>query len=110
VLDALLKEDIGLLLDLVKVGELQLSHGEAVGHAELPLDLIYTQHWLPRGGCLTWNVGLHLGLIVLDLPWGLPQRRVSSSEEGTTIELSNLSSCSYVLEFMKDLAPRPTSL
>ena len=41
VLDALTKELNGVLLNLVEVGKLEFTHGEASGHAELPLDLVY---------------------------------------------------------------------
>ena len=41
VLDASGQEAVRLLLYLVQVGQLEVSHGKARGHAELPLDLIY---------------------------------------------------------------------
>lgn len=40
-LDSASKELIDLILHLVKVGQLELAHGEPCRHAELPLDFIY---------------------------------------------------------------------
>ena len=40
-LDSARKELVGLILHLVKVGQLELAHGESCRHAELPLDFIY---------------------------------------------------------------------
>ena len=40
-LDSASKELVGLILHLVKVGQLELAHGESCRHAELPLDFIY---------------------------------------------------------------------
>lgn len=40
-LDSASKELVGLILYLIKVGQLELAHGEPCRHTELPLDFIY---------------------------------------------------------------------